>query len=87
MFMFMRKFRKNFKGDSLIEVITAFAIVSIVGLITISGVVTSGRIKVQTNHIKNASYKADELVQTGSNESYSTFSIYKSNANTLIFNI
>lgn len=61
--MFMRKFRKNFKGDSLIEVITAFAIVSIVGLITISGVVTSGRIKVQTNHIKNASYKADENLQ------------------------
>lgn len=63
MFMFMRKFRKNFKGDSLIEVITAFAIVSIVGLIIISGVVTSGRIKVQTNHIKNASYKADENLQ------------------------
>ena len=63
MFMFMRKFRKNFKGDSLIEVITAFAIVSIVGLITISGVVTSGRIKIQTNHIKNASYKADEALQ------------------------
>lgn len=63
MFMFMRKFRKNFKGDSLIEVITAFAIVSIVGLITISGVVTSGRIKIQTNHIKNASYKADENLQ------------------------
>ena len=81
MFMFMRKFRKNFKGDSLIEVITAFAIVSIVGLITISGVVTSGRIKVQTTHIKNASYKADELVQTGSNESYSTFSIYSNAGN------
>lgn len=63
MFMFMRKFRKNFKGDSLIEVITAFAIVSIVGLITVSGVVTSGRIKVQTNHIKNASYIADENLQ------------------------
>lgn len=63
MFMFMRKFRKNFKGDSLIEVITAFAIVSIVGLITVSGVVTSGRIKVQTNHIKNASYIADEALQ------------------------
>lgn len=67
--MFMKKLRKNLNGDSLIEVIVAFAIVSIVGLITIAGVITSGRIKIQTAHIKNASLVADEILQNGGTKS------------------
>jgi type II secretory pathway pseudopilin PulG len=73
----MRKFKKNCRGDSLVEIITSFAIIAIVGVITVTGVVASGRIKVNTSNLQRASLSADEKTQISNGTNGGTATIYR----------
>lgn len=76
-----RKNRKNFRGDSLIEVILSFAIIAIMGLTIVTGVVSASSIKVNTTRLKQASLEADKNLQDANtcNTAAATASIYNIN--------